>query len=160
MEQAEFETLLKNDGYQVFLFTCRATMPFFFAQHSWFVVNQKGKLSRWEIFWQAEKPGKTSWGHLHKDCWPPAQGIEIFFGSDRYCWGSKLVGIVGAGDGSLAERMAAFIGRSPETYRHCRQYRLRGPNSNTYAQWVLDAFPDSGLRLPWNAFGKDFKRGL
>lgn len=53
--------------------------------------------------------------------------------------------------------MSEFIERSPDTYPHCNQYAFRGPNSNTYAQWVLNQFPESGFSLPWNAFGKGFK---
>lgn len=33
-------------------------------------------------------------------------------------------------------------------------YKLTGPNSNTYTQWVLNKFPEWDIKLPWNAFGK------
>jgi len=32
-----------------------------------------------------------------------------------------------------------------------------GPNSNTFIQWVLNHFPNSGLKLPRNAFGKNYR---
>ncbi len=54
--------------------------------------------------------------------------------------------------------MVECIENSPHNYPYCGHYSYIGPNSNTYVQWVLDAFPESGLKLPWNAFGKGFKR--
>jgi len=59
--------------------------------------------------------------------------------------------------GSEAQMMIEFIERSPNVYPHCEMYRFRGPNSNTYVQWVIDNFPNSGLQLPFNAFGKGYK---
>ena len=144
---------IKPDTYQVFLFTCTATVPFIFAKHPWFVVNKNGVVSRWEIFWKLHRSA-TSWGHLHKDFYPPFQGIEMFFFSRKHFWkDTKLVGVVEGGEGSVAERMADCIENSPRTYHHCATYALRGPNSNTYVQWVLDQFPSSNLYLPWNSFG-------
>lgn len=61
-------------------------------------------------------------------------------------------------EGSLAAKMAEFIERSPETYPFKNQYRFRGPNSNTYAQWILNHFPETGMALSWNAFGKKYKK--
>lgn len=155
MNEQDFNRLLKNDKYQVFLFACPATLPYAFARHPWFVVNQKGNISRWEIFWRPQYGHLLRWGHLHKDFFPPLQGIEMFFLSQKHFWGSgTLRGYVEGDEGSLAARMAACIECSGETYPYCRTYSLLGPNSNTYVQWVLDQFPESGLHLPWNAFGK------
>ena len=158
MSIENLEKLLQNDRNQVFLFTCAATVPFMFARHPWFVVNRKGVISRWEIFWQANKSTENCWQHLHKNFYPPFQGIEKFFFTNDYFWKHvKLVGSVEGDSGSIAERMADFLERSPERYPFCNTYALRGPNSNTYVQWVLDAFPDARLSLPWNAIGKSFK---
>lgn len=74
-----------------------------------------------------------------------------------YIWPSTLHGVVEGGEGSLAERMADFVINSPQNYPYCELYAYTGPNSNTYVQWVVDAFPESGLRLPWSAFGKHYK---
>jgi len=155
MDEDTFKCLLKPDLYQVFLFTCPATLPYSFAQHPWFVVNQKGNVSRWEIFWQARYVHIFRWGYLHKDFYKLTQGVEMFLFSQKHFWGpGKLRGYVEGGEGSVAQRMAAFIENSGETYPHCQTYSLLGPNSNTYVQWVLNNFPGSNLRLPWNSFGK------
>lgn len=35
-----------------------------------------------------------------------------------------------------------------------QSYKLTGPNSNTYTQWILEKFPEWNIQLPWSAFGK------
>ena len=43
MNEQEFLKLVKNDMYQVFLFSSPVPIPFFFARHCWFVINNKEK---------------------------------------------------------------------------------------------------------------------
>ncbi len=157
----DFESLLDKEKYQVFLFVCPASMPIYFtgARHSWLVVNKRGVVSRWEVFWRPTR-GEESWGYLHKDFHTPTQGIEKFFFLKKPFWGpGKLVGYVEGDEQSVAGQMANFIEASPKTYPYRDTYTLTGPNSNTYAQWVLNKFPQSGLRLPWNCFGKNYTFG-
>jgi hypothetical protein len=45
----DFEKLIKEDVYQVFLFHCACTVPLSFASHPWFVINKKGKISRYAV---------------------------------------------------------------------------------------------------------------
>ena len=73
-------------------------------------------------------------------------------------WKGEITGFLEGGAESDAARMAEYIERSGETYPHLQRYVLTGPNSNTYAQWVLDAFPESAMRLPWNAVGKGYRK--
>jgi len=153
----EFAYLIKNDQYQVFLFSSLATIPFCFVRHPWFVVNRKGVLSRWEIFWEPRR-SQTSWGHLHKDFYPPEQGIEMFFVSSKYFWPGRLDSFIEGGEDSLAHQMADMIENSPEAYPRWNIYSLLGPNSVTYGQWPLDRFPESGMRLPWNSFQWFFRK--
>jgi hypothetical protein len=58
--------------------------------------------------------------------------------------------------GSLADRMGDFIEHSGEKYPYKETYSLFGPNSNTFASWVLNQFPESEIKLPWNTFGKNY----
>ena len=159
MKKSDFSALVDANRYQVFLFTCPATLPFSFSPHPWFVVNQKGTISRWEIYWFVEQEWEMKSRHLHKDFYQPIQGIPILLFFPRLFWPQvSLLGYVEGGSGSVAERMADAIVNSFRTYPYCHQYILRGPNSNSYVQWVLDKFPGSGLRLPWNAFGKNYAK--
>lgn len=151
MTEATLKKLIKPGEDQVFLLTCPATLPFGFARHPWFVVNRRETLSRWEVL-QTPQRCRTSWGHLHKDLYSPTQGIVKYFFSEKYLWNrSELLGYI---EGDVAREMAEFIESSPQSYPFCYRYSLRGPNSNTYVQWVLARFPESKLRLPWNSFGK------
>jgi hypothetical protein len=161
------ENLIKPDLYQVFLLTCPATFPFSFAVHPWLVINRKGAVdrfgfgrgvgaTRYEVLF-GTKLSHKSWGHLHQNLAAPSQGIAVFPFHSPFFWGSTVRGYVEGGEGSVAERMADFIDSSKETYPYNDTYAFTGPNSNTYVQWVLDHFPESGMRLPWNAFGKGYK---
>ena len=156
MNEDQLKELLKPDEYQVFLFTCRATLPFSFGRHPWLVVNEKGKISRWEVFWRPQNDWPERWGHIHKNFYSPTEGISKYFFSEKYLWkkGTKLLGHV---EGDMAQNMIKFIETSPKTYPYSNRYSLKGPNSGTYIQWILERFPESKLRLPWNSFGKGYK---
>jgi len=154
---------IKNDMCQVFVMTSPATFPFSFAMHPWFVINRKGIISRFGVSWRDSSPNYQTYfkththdacnGHLHKNALTPSQGLEVFI-SLPWHWRGKIIGMIEGGEGTLAARMAEFIENSTATYPYCGQYALRGPNSNTYVAWVLEKFPESGIKLPWRAFGK------
>lgn len=169
MTEEAFTKLLKPDRYQVFLFVSRGSIPLSFAVHPWFVVNKRGIVSRYEITWtkhlRTEKAfpnleGRAQWGHLYKNFYPPWCGLEVFPFSFRRFMLSRLLGVVEGGEGSLAAQMAAFIERESPAYRYTHHYSFFGPNSNTYAEWILNHFPDAHLALPWNAFGKHFAASI
>lgn len=161
MTEAEFKKLLKPDRYQVFLFSCPASFFLSFASHNWFVINRKGDVGRWEIGYGLH-PGRTkSWQHLDLDMFPAHRGVQLFlYTAPSLLWPGRVLASIEGDEHSLAARMAEFIARSPDTYPHRDRYKLLGPNSNTYVQWVLDHFPEAGMKLPWNAVGKGFSRHL
>ena len=138
---------------QVFLFSCPGNLPFGFASHPWFVVNRFGVMSRWEVLFRKAKR-KMSWGHVHKDFFPPFEGIEVLPFSRTFLWKARLLG---KAEGELAERMAEYIEGSPSTYPYCDTYFLTGPNSNTFVQRILNAFPEFSGVLPGNSFGKNYR---
>jgi len=77
--------------------------------------------------------------------------------ADRYP--SKIIGQIDGKKKSIAEKMANFILKKSKEYPFRNKYKMYpGPNSNTYTQWVLNYFPNSGLKLPINAFGKNWKQ--
>ena len=149
--------VFKADRYQVLLLSCPATLPFSFASHPWFVVNKKGTISRWEVFMRPQEGWSMRWGHLHKDFYPPFRGIALLLFSEKYTWKRGVVrGVIEGAEGSLAHHIAECIEASWGRYPYRNDYALMGPNSNTYAQWILDQFPECGLRLRWNAWGKRY----
>jgi hypothetical protein len=148
------ENLIKKDKYQVFLCVCPANLPFSFATHPWFVINRKGTISRWGVSF-SRRERDLSYGHLNKNLFPHFQGIEVFPFSQRYFWKGSVMRSIEGDDDSLAAQMTEFIEMSNKNYPFTQKYKLVGPNSNTYVQWVLNHYPQSNMRLPWNSFGKD-----
>lgn len=130
-------------------------MPFGFATHGWFVAENDGVISRWDILFR-KNASPESWGHLNKNYLPPMLGIEIIPYWMRFLWKGHLIGAVDGGENSLAQRMVEFINGSYKNYPYRDYYSAFGPNSNTYPQWVLNQFPEFKFKLPWNSFGKGY----
>ena len=155
MKSEDFEKLIDKEKYQVFVFACPACMPFTFAVHPWFVVNKKSVISIWEIKYYRNSNDKT---YLHKNNQGPYQGIEIIPYLRKFIYKSRLIGYVEGDENSFIKRISDFIENSKENYPYLGEYSLTGPNSNTYVEWVLSNFPDSEIKLPWNSFGKNYKK--
>ncbi len=156
MYMKEISEILDNSKYQVFICASHAHIPFSLAMHSWIVINKKGTLERWEVLFTA-KDDATSWGHLHKDPLPPFQGISILPFIKKYFWKSMLLGYIEGEEGSYVNRIIHFIEQSKDTYPYRYYYMMTGPNSNTFVEWVLDAFPEFNLKLPMEFIGKQYK---
>ncbi|MDQ5922574.1 MAG: hypothetical protein QG644_282 [Patescibacteria group bacterium] len=156
MSLDEFEKLIKKDKYQIFFFSSPPHLPFFFARHPWFVINKKGEVSRWEILVQNNNCcNKSVKEHLYKNHYPLTRGLGLF-PVIKWYWKSELVKYTEGEEGSSAQQMVEFIENSKNTYPYCHKYLGLGPNSNTYAKWILDKFPEFGLKLSWRYVGKDY----
>jgi hypothetical protein len=105
-----------------------ATLPVpfgLFAVHYWFVVLEHGGAQRWEV-WQTKNAGGRSIGHVHCDLKGPDEGV----GGGPACTATQW-------EGEAADSIARIL-RSSESYPYCNLYRYwPGPNSNTFAAWVL-----------------------
>jgi hypothetical protein len=115
------------------------------AVHHWFVVfdPETGATTRWEV-WQNRDADGESWGHLHRDLMHP----------DRPVGGGPTF-TVAQWEGDEARRLRDVLER-PEEYPFREVYRYwPGPNSNTYAAWVLAR---AGLLHDFDprGIGKDF----
>jgi len=100
------------------------------AVHHWFVIDDCGEQSRWEV-WQTANvicnDIGESWDHLHRDLLPLEQGMRNGAAYKLEQW-----------TGETARQLIQRIRSSPEQYPWCSKYRYwPGPNSNTYVQWVL-----------------------
>jgi hypothetical protein len=112
-----------------------APLPFIgaLAVHYWFVVFDGGACHRWEV-WQTKNAGGRSIGHLHCDLKPPDAGV-----------GGGPARIAAEWQGEQAHSIAAVLQKASE-YPHCQRYRYwPGPNSNTFAAWVLR---EAGMQQP------------
>ncbi len=96
-----------------------------FASHYWFVVFDGARAERWEV-WQTKNAGGRAVGHVHCDLKPPDAGVG---------GGSMRVDAEWTGD--EAARIREVL-KAAQAYPFCERYRYwPGPNSNTYAAWVL-----------------------
>ena len=98
------EVVFKEHLYQVFLLSCPASFPVNFAIHPWFVINHKGRVSRWEVS-AIKRDRSLSSGHLNKDLFPPFQGIEAIPFSKLH-WSSKVLAVIEGDEDSIAARGA------------------------------------------------------
>jgi hypothetical protein len=116
------------------------------AVHCWFVVrDDEGRCSRWEV-WQTPDAGGISIGHVHRDLKAPDEGV-----------GGGPPRLLARWEGADAEKIVSVL-KGIAAYPHCRHYRYwPGPNSNTFAAWVLR---EAGIEYAfhWKAFGAKFAR--
>ena len=111
------------------------------AWHHWLVVEDARGLDRWEI-WQWRRAGGTAWGHLHLNLLPPLQGVGAGPG-----W------VIRRWSGGPAEHLRHRLEASPREYPFREYYRpWPGPNSNTYAQWVLGNLHQLDQHAPGRAY--------
>ncbi len=154
--EKEFKKLIKRNRYQVFLFSSPASFPFNLFLHYWFILAEKGKISRWELL-HREVKHKKKFGHLYINFLPPTKGIEILPFSSKYSWNGRIEGYIEGNKNSVSKKMINFIKKSEKNYPFCYKYNLMlGPNSNTFVQWVINKFPEAKFKLSWRAIGKNY----
>ncbi len=120
----------------------------YIAVHYWFVIMRENQRERWEI-WQNSGRCLASWGHLHKNLMPYDSGV-----GNGVSWLEK------EWKGETADLLAQIVENSPETYKYNYLYRYYpGPNSNTYAQWVLNQGKANYL-LSALGIGKDYTKRI
>lgn len=154
MEEEKFKKLIRKYKYQVFLFDCPAIFPFSFARHCWFVTSEKGKINRWEVLTERDK--KTSF-YTYKNRHPPTLSLQKHPWKDRPNFESRLISSIEGLNKSIAQEMIKFIKRNYKEYPFKDSYRLYpGPNSNTFAAWIVNKFPESKFKLPFMAIGRNY----
>ena len=122
-------------------------LPGIFADHYWLLVlrDEEGSnnqtCDRWEV-WQHPHQNGSCWGHLHKNLLDPYQGV----GNGQ----SRLIQQWVSNDAlSIVEKIES----SPSNYPFTKKYKYwPGPNSNTFAQWIVS----DKMRLGARAIGKSF----
>ena len=123
------------------------SIPGIIADHYWLLVFHategchRHRCDRWEV-WQKAHQNESCWGHLHKNLLAPYQGVGngpsrlVQQRIDEDAW-------------SIAEKVES----SPQTYPFINKYRYwPGPNSNTFAQWIVKGKIELGIR----AIGKNY----
>ena len=152
MNEKEFKNLVKKDRYQIFVFSSRLPFPLSFVTHCWIVSVKRGIIKRYEVLHR-----ENNGNYLHVDFWKPWLGVGKYLWNKDPRWESALLGSLEGKKGSIAEKMTRALEKS-SNYPFKKKYHFfPGPNSNTFVQWILNAFAGCGLRLPWTAFGKEYR---
>ncbi len=150
--------------YQIFIVSSPTSIPLVGFLHTYIVANEKGKLTRWDV-WHIKKRVSSSSGYVHKNTYQPWEGLSIIYGNslskNRLRWSIKIIKVIGGERNSLAYKMVKFINKKAFSYPLKNYYSFLGPNSNTFVQWFLDKFPQAKVKLPLRAVGKgyDYKKG-
>ncbi|MCK5457971.1 MAG: DUF3750 domain-containing protein [Melioribacteraceae bacterium] len=155
MNKKEFTKLIDNTKYQVFLFSSPVPIPLNFSVHTTFVINLKGKISRWEFGKFRRTPHNNGIGVL-KNFFENTEGMNIYFWKANPRFKSKLIDFIEGDDDSVTNKIAFFIDEFSNSYPLKTEYFMTGPNSNSYMQWILNKFPEAKLKLPLNAIGKGY----
>ena len=123
------------------------SFPGIIADHYWLLVfhvnegNTLQKCDRWEI-WQHVHCYDSCWGHLHKNLLDPYQGV-----------GNGPSQLIQKWADEEAVSMIKKVESSPQVYPFINKYRYwPGPNSNTFAQWIVQGKATLGIR----AIGRNF----
>ncbi len=156
MNKIELSKLVDNNKYQVFLFSSPVPIPLNIFVHTWFVINFKGKIRRWEFGRFRGSPYKNGVGVL-KNFFEETEGMNIYFWKRNPRFNSKLVDFIEGDDNSVANALAKYIEEYSNTYPLKTKYSMTGPNSNSFMQWILNKFPKVNMKLPRNAIGKGYK---
>ena len=158
MKEKEFKKRIQKNKYQVFFFCSPVGFPFWFAVHAWVVTNANGIIHRWEIS-AFSNSGKKHGKLLYRNATLPWNGIELIKIKGMPRFPSIFIDVISGGKNSLAHKMVTFIKNTPKTSPYTNTYHLiPGPTSNTYIQWILNHFPKATIKLPWNAFGKNYRK--
>ena len=122
-------------------------VPGIFADHYWLLIfhaenqDQHQTCDRWEV-WQHSCQNESCWGHLHKNLLNPYQGV-----------GNGTSWLVETWEGDESLSIVERVLSSPTNYPFVNKYRYwPGPNSNTFAQWVVRDKFKLGIR----AIGRNF----
>lgn len=156
---------MSEPEYSVKIYSSSIAFPLTLFSHAYFVTEYEGKTNRYEVLMLFKDPGKNRYdGNICKNAFAPKQGFSIIGVFPPYSLGPRYrVSLRCETHGkneSAAQRLYDFIeGGGLHRYPYKNRYNiLLGPNSNTFTQWVIDQVPECGLSLPWNAWGKGYKK--
>lgn len=149
---------MENKAYRFAIYSTPITFPLCFAVHTWIVLQSpEFGTHRYEI--HCFKNSKSG-NHFYINNVPEKQGMAVF-GFLRY-WKSTLTfpsTCLYETGGEDSKELILHIEGILWNYSYLNKYRAYpGPNSNTFTQWVIQKTGlQDKIRLPWNAFGKNYK---
>lgn len=145
--------------YSVIIYSSPIYIPLSFAVHTWVEINSPDHgPERFEIHAVINK--KTG-NYFYLNSKKSGEGMSLFALPDIW-YGKKYFNskVLYKDEGMQAQDTVLKIHNMVNNYMHKNKYiTFPGPNSNTFAQWVIDSFlNDKNIKLPFNAFGKNFMK--
>lgn len=139
-------------------------IPLSLFVHTYLVIKHGQNEQRYEMIAATIRTDNTPIAkNIYRDFLAPTTGLRVFGllpeHGEEIRFKSKLYSQVSGTKNSPAHLLYTFI-KSERLldYPNKNLYSmLRGPNSNTFVQWVVDQVPECNLSLPWNAWGKGYK---
>lgn len=155
-----------NNTYTLTILSSKLFFPLWFVVHTHIVLEHNGVFSRYEVLGRTPlaRPEKVVEGFLYKNVLPPEAGLFIICATSATSgigprWKTNKCGNIVGGENSVAHKIYKFFEEGTVArYPYIHTYNMaKGPNSNTFTQWVIDQFPESNLKLPLSARGKKYK---
>ena len=153
--------------YKVSIYSTPLMLPLSFAAHAYVVTEHNGIVNRYDMYAPGFTPdGEPCCGLIYKNSLPVTTGFSIIFSKNTKFnvakgirWRVRKCSSVTGDAGSPAHSLYEFIENGGlKNYPYPESYRLlKGPNSNTFPQWIIDQVPECKLSLPWNAWGKNYR---
>ncbi len=135
---------------QVFFLESAVTIPNMYAVHTWIVTCDKdNNVIRWDFGPDKDKDQ----GKIYKNELYPEKGMNIIPYISTPSWPTKLIEEI---KGDKANKIINFLRKNATKFPYKDEYKLLGPNSNTFPQWVLNQFPEVDVKLSWRAIGKNY----
>ncbi len=162
MHGLQIEKFIRKDCYQLFILDSPLPFPLSLFRHSYVVVNDHGDLTRWDVL-HRKYPRHDRKGYVYKNVFLPWCGLGKFYlpfavtGHFAH-FEAKMVGFLEGESHSETGYRIASIASLVEQYPYSDFYSaLPGPNSNTFAQWILNFFPEMETSLSVTAIGRSYK---
>ena len=165
MNEIELNNIINKNKYQVFFMSTPLPLPLSFITHTFVITNNMGEINRRDIWVSKNMNQIKDNSYLYKNLFENVfDGNKIIpftnlLNPKTKRFGIKLIGKVEGDKNSIAKKMIEFISKSEINYMFSNKYRyLPGPNSNTFPQWILNNFPEVKIKLPNNAWGKNYAK--
>lgn len=137
----------QGDNTEILFFSTPCSFPIWFARHSFIIINQKGKLTRLEVFHRRNSDGS----YIHINKLSATVGFPVFFGFKQWFFKPKLIARVFDKNCGKSKIIIDVVNK-PSVYPFAFSYQFLGHNSNTFTRWVMQEI-GVNLKLPWNCFG-------
>lgn len=149
--------------YSICVYATPMSFPFNFTVHTWVEISHGIETERYDLWGYPGLHKTPARGYLYKNIFPNHLGTTLspFANVNTLTkrQTGKVVSEINGETGSLAHIVYSAIKLYALDYPYSHTYNMvLGPNCNTYTQWLLDLIPGTSLKLPWNAWGKKYKK--